>query len=346
MRCGSIRLLPCSFHETTHMLRTLLSALTLTLAPTLSSVAGVAAAPDTFLSQTDCFEETPDYESWLEAIPPRTGGPSLSKAMVQSLVPAKAFAFARSAFDCRIVTYASGGQTVSGYVIRPRTNPTTSRLPLLIYNRGGNGDFGRLDALHLFQTLLPLAKAGHVVVASQYRDADEFGGKDIDDVMRLIDLSLALPGIDGGRVFLLGQSRGAMTSYLVARQRSDITAMATIAGATDLIGGLAWRPEMERIYQARIPGYLDNKEGALEARSALRWAEQLPSDMPILLLHGEADDRVHVQDSRAMAARLLELSRPHKLIVYAGDNHILQLNQRAARSEILDWFKSAGAGGK
>ena len=324
------------------MLRTLLIALVLTFTPALLAIAGTPATSAGFLSQTDCFEATPDYESWLESLPQRADGPPLSKALVQSLVPAKAFAFARAAFDCRIVTHASGGQTVSGYVVRLKTNPSAGKQPLLIYNRGGNGDFGKLDALHVFQTLLPLAKAGHVVAASQYRDADEFGGKDVDDVMQLIDLSLALPEVDNERIFLLGQSRGAMMSYLVARQRNDITAMATIAGGTDLLTGLAWRPEMERVYRARIPGYANNKQAALEARSALRWAEQLPADMPVLLLHGDADDRINAADSRAMAARLQQLGRPHKLVVYPGDNHGLQQNQRAARVEIVDWFKNAG----
>lgn len=328
------------------MLRTLLTTLVLTFSPTPATIAGTPDAPATFLSQGDCFEATPDYEGWLESARQRIDASPLSRALVESMVPAKTFAFARSAFDCRIVTYASGGQTVSGYVVRPKAGATAGKLPLLVYNRGGNGSFGKLDSLQLFQTLLPLAKAGHVVVASQYRDADEFGGRDVDDVMRLIDLSLAMPGVDGNRVFLLGQSRGAMMSYLVARQRSDITAMATIAGATDLSAGLAWRPEMENVYRTRIPGYAGNKQEALEARSALRWAEQLPAEMPVLLLHGEADDRVNVEDSRAMAARLQQLGRPSRLVVYPGDNHFLQQNQRAARAEILEWFKSVGTSGK
>jgi dipeptidyl aminopeptidase/acylaminoacyl peptidase len=137
---------------------------------------------------------------------------------------------------------------------------------------------------------------------------------------------------------MLGESRGAMTSYLVARQRSDITARATVGGPTDLLAGLEWRPEMERIYRARIPGYATNKQAELTARSALQWADRLPAAMPVLLLHGEADDRVDVEDSRAMAARLQQLGRPHKLVVYPGDDHGVRQNQQAARMEILEWF--------
>lgn len=327
------------------MLRTLLTTLVLTFVlPVHAIAAETATAPPSFLSQSDCFAATADYESWLQSIPETINGQQVSRELVAKFVPARAFAFARSGFDCRVVTYASDGHIVSGYVVQPKPDTSGGKRPLLVYNRGGNRDFGSIDSLQLFRKLLPLAKAGYVVVASQYRgDADEFGGKDVDDVMHLIDLSIALPGVDAGHIFMLGESRGAMMSYLVARQRTDITAMATVGGATDLLAGLEWRPEMERVYRALIPGYDTNKQAALQARSALRWAEQLPADMPVLLLHGEADDRVNVEDSRAMAARLQQLDRPHKLVVYPGDSHGIEQNRQTAHIEVLNWFKDARA---
>lgn len=325
------------------MFRPLIAAVAATLALALPAIAASpAAGPADFLSETDCFDATPDYRSWLDSVAQRLDDPARSMPRLQALVPPDTFAFARSAFDCRIVSYESGGHTVSGYVVRPRSGTTQGTLPLLVYNRGGNGAYGKLDSLQVFLKLLPLVKAGFMVVTSQYRDADEFGGRDVDDIMRLIDLSLAMPEVDGSRIFLLGQSRGAMMSYLVARRRDDITAIATIGGASDLLAGLAWRPEMERMYRTRIPGYDSDRPAALRARSALHWAEQLPAGMPVLLLHGEADDRVSVEDSRRMAARLQQLERPHKLLVYPGDDHGLQRNWRNARTEILDWFERAG----
>jgi dipeptidyl aminopeptidase/acylaminoacyl peptidase len=321
-----------------HLFATLLLAVG---SPVHAGANGTEAGPPGFLSSTDCFQATPDYESWLQSIPDTIDGMEIPREALAKAVPARAFAFARSGFDCRIVTYASDGQVVSGYVVQPKTAAAGGKHPLLVYNRGGNGDFGRIDSLQLFRKLLPLAKAGYVVVASQYRDDDEFGGKDVDDVMRLIDLSLPLPGVDAEHVFMMGESRGAMTAELVARQRPDITAMATIGGCTDLVADLAWRPEMERVYRARIPGYDGHEPAALEARSALRWAEQLPAGMPVLLMHGELDERVNVENSRAMAARLEALGRPHKLVVYAGDDHGVRQHRRDAMIEMLAWFKGA-----
>lgn len=340
------------------MLRTYAATLAVALALPFPAIAieastesakPASASSSPFLSEADCFRDTPDYESWVQSISERVNGQDVSRERVMQAVPQRAFDFARSAFVCRVVSYASDGHTVFGYVVQPKQEAADGKRPLLVYNRGGNRSFGKIDSLQLFRELLPLAKAGYVVVASQYRGStegnarqfgmDEFGGKDVDDVLRLIDLSLTLPGTDANNIFMLGASRGGMMNYLVARQRTDIRAMATIAAATDLLAGLQWRPEMERVYRDVIPDYTSNKQAALESRSALRWVEQIPADLPVLLLHGEADDRVNVSDSRAMADRLKQLGRPHKLIVYAGDNHGLQKNRGPAHREILSWFR-------
>lgn len=195
--------------------------------------------------------------------------------------------------------------------------------PILIYNRGGNSTFGATDSIGLFRQVFPLVKAGYVVIASQYRGGtegdpkkmgrDEFGGRDVGDVLKLLDLSLTLPEVDADNIFMLGVSRGGMMNYLVARQRPNIRAMATMAAPTDLSAGLKWRPEMERVYKELIPDYESDKQAELDSRSVLRWAEKLPADMPVLILHGDEDDRVSVDDSRAMSLRLQELGIVHKL---------------------------------
>lgn len=101
------------------MLRTLIIVLALTWAHAAPAHAEAPTAPSAFLSKTDCFQTTPDYESWVASIVQRTDAAPVSKAQLESMVPARTFAFARAAFDCHVVTYDSGGHTVSGYVVRP-----------------------------------------------------------------------------------------------------------------------------------------------------------------------------------------------------------------------------------
>jgi len=83
-------------------------------------------------------------------------------------------------FDLFEITYASDGLAVRGLLIKPKA-PGTRKWPAIIFNRGGNGDLGRItdngqpcggmtntscmDVADLYL----LAKAGFVIIASDYR---------------------------------------------------------------------------------------------------------------------------------------------------------------------------------
>ncbi|MGH8105931.1 MAG: alpha/beta hydrolase family protein, partial [Arenimonas sp.] len=256
-------------------------------------------AKSPFLSQSDCFAGAADYDSWLKTLPSERYGQPLPTELVQKMIPPRFFEFAQASIDCKLVSYKNDGAIIYGYVVSPKTT-ATGKSPILIYNRGGNTTMGAIDSISLFRNVFPLVKAGYTVIASQYRGGtegdpkklgrDEFGGRDVGDVTKLLDLSLKLPEVDADNVFMLGVSRGGMMNYLVAKKRPNIRAMATMAGPTDLAAGLKWRPEMENVYKELIPNYENNKQAALESRSALRWAEQLPTDLPVLIVHGDADD--------------------------------------------------------
>ncbi len=67
---------------------------------------------------------------------------------------------------------------------------------------------------------------GFVVVASQYRGADggegkeEYGGADIADVLNLIPLAKSLGYADMKNVFMFGNSRGGMMTYLALKNQT------------------------------------------------------------------------------------------------------------------------------
>ena len=68
------------------------------------------------------------------------------------------------------------------------------KYPCIIYNRGGNRDFGALKVDQRSLNLAKLASHGYIVIASQYRGdggsegQEEFGGKDVNDVLNLMDV--------------------------------------------------------------------------------------------------------------------------------------------------------------
>jgi len=255
------------------------------------------------------------------------------------------FDFYQSNLSCSTFKYLVDGNTVNGYVIKPKLSK--GELPVLIYNRGGNGNFGGVVFGSMMNNLFPIANEGFVIIGSQYRGTfiknpsahDEFGGSDINDVTALFDYIPSIEGADEKRIGMYGASRGGMQTHLAVKNAKNIKAIATIAGNSDLLKGLTYRPEMEKVFKHRIPDYEKNKVAELEKRSVLKWVNDLSTNVPILLLHGTNDKRVSVNHSIDLAAALSASNIPHKLVLYPDDNHGLMQNKEKANKELVSWFR-------
>lgn len=249
---------------------------------------------------------------------------------------------------CSIINYQMESALVTGYFLKPN-NWQAERLPLIVFNRGGNGSFGALNFVTLMEYLKPLVDQGFAVIASQYRGhrrkqpelygKDEFGGQDVSDVHALIEIAKTKKEVDTNNIFMYGVSRGGMMSYMVSRARSDIKAMVIHAGVTDLQQELEFRPEMENVYRALIPNYTENAAQQLMQRSVMHWVEELPDNLPILLVHGAEDERVSVQNSIQLHATLTALNRPVELSIYPHEGHMFTDKARQLE-EVTQWFKS------
>jgi len=243
--------------------------------------------------------------------------------------------------DFQEIVYLSDGLKINGYVIAPAGS---EKLPVVIFNRGGNRDFGMLTTETLVEWLAPIASAGYMIVAGQYRGGggsegkDEFGGKDIDDVLNLLPVVDLLPGADTSRIGMYGWSRGGMMTYL-ALAKSNCIKTAVIGGApTDLLSELDFRPRLEKLYRELIPGYDNDKTAALKSRSAIYWPEKLCPATSLLILHGTNDERVPYQQAEAMAQKLDELQRDCQLVLFQNDDHIVSANRRDRDEKVISWL--------
>ena len=240
--------------------------------------------------------------------------------------------------SCRTFKYPVDGHLVNGFVIKPKNYHKD--LPVLIYNRGGNGDFGKVVFGSMMRNLFPVAQEGFIIIGSQYRGTanenskvqDQFGGEDVNDVKALFGYIANIKGSDPQRLGMFGASRGGMQTFLTLKQTPYVKAVATIAGPSDLQAMLEKRPRMENVYKRRIPNYTENKQAELDKRSVLKWVDELPKEVPILLLHGTHDKRVAVEQSIALAEALSTAKMPHKLVLYPEDNHSLAQNRHKSES--------------
>jgi len=302
--------------------------------------------------QKNCFKHIfKDYASWRGFIKDKRkkrikSEEKLSKGMTvfDSIFGEEKFNQYKTNLSCITFKYNVDGLEVSGYVIKPKSNE--KKLPVLIYNRGGNGNYGSVVFGSMMNNLFPIANEGFVIIGSQYRLSrtkgtllDEFGGKDVNDVTALLDYIPNIEGADVERIGMYGASRGGMQTHLALKKTSKIKAIATISGATDLLKELDFRPAMEKVYAKRIPDYDKNKVAELGRRSVLKWVSELSPNIPILLLHGEDDKRISVNNSIELASALVKNSIPHKLVVYPNDNHGLMKNKEKANKELVSWFR-------
>ena len=256
-----------------------------------------------------------------------------------------------SNFICLDFDYPVDGLTVRGFYLAPRNIAPTQKLPVVIYNRGGNADSGAIPAHYRLHTFSPLLDKGFIVVGSQYRGARlgkdahpdrlsvEFGGKDVADVLALLPIIDQLPQANPQTVGVWGASRGAMMAFLAAKQTDRFAALVAQSGPYDITAELAVRPEMEAVLKTWIPDYENHKTTELRKRSAVYWAKELPKDLPILLLHGARDQRVSTASSLRMAEKLQTLERPYRLVIYEKGGHSLREHEKEVRKEIANWFR-------
>ena len=216
------------------------------------------------------------------------------------------------------IRYESGEEEVGGYICAPK-DYLNKNYPVLIYNPGGGG----LKAVNVQYC----ARFGFIVLASAYRGGglggtgkDEYGGKDVNDVIKLMDLVEEFT-FTNGKMYMFGWSRGGMETYNVLSQDDRIDAAVAGAGPTDLIkfyneyivnGG-------ERRFHGYVGGPPETHLKEYEARSAVCWPEKI--DTPLWIVHGTADDIVLVHHSENLYQAMNALGKDVKLTLYPDMNH-------------------------
>lgn len=238
------------------------------------------------------------------------------------------------------INYLSDGLKVKGLMVKPKKE---GNYPCIIYNRGGNRNFGQLLVAHGAMNLGRIAKEGYVVIASQYRGnakgegQEEFGGKDVNDVVALTNVLAEIAHADTSKIGMYGWSRGGMMTYLALTKTNKIKVAAVGGGLSDLT--IIDRPEMEnKVYAELIPDYWNNKETALKERSILHQVDKLPKNVPMLLLHGNADWRVKPEQSLNLALAFEKHRIPYRLIMFEGGDHGISEHKKEVNQHVINWF--------
>jgi dipeptidyl aminopeptidase/acylaminoacyl peptidase len=240
------------------------------------------------------------------------------------------------------ISYLSDGLKVKGYLVKPKKE---GNYPCIIYNRGGNKEFGKLSTRKALFILARLASFGYTVAASQYRGNDggegkeEFGGKDVNDVLNLIPLFENVKHADTSKMGIYGWSRGGMMTYLALTKTNRFKAAAVGGALSDLRYWIETRNDtIESVYYNNIPNYSKNKAKAINERSAINQVENIAKTTPILMMHGTADWRVVPEMALDLSRAFIKHKVPHRLVLFEGGNHGLSEHNSEVDALVKQWF--------
>ena len=237
--------------------------------------------------------------------------------------------------DFYFITYQSDSLKVKGILMEPKKD---GKYPVVIFNRGGNRDFAQLTVATLIMYTSKLAEQGYVIIGSNYRENDEFGGKEINDVLNLTETVKEIKKADTNCIGMFGWSRGGMMTYL-ALQKSDKIKTAIVGnGPTDLFGTISDRPEMEsKVIAECVPNYLENKESELKKRSVIYWADELDKNSSLLILCGTNDERVNPKQTHRLVEKLKEIEYNYELREFETD-HFFSDKKTELNELVINWF--------
>ena len=219
--------------------------------------------------------------------------------------------------------YLSDGLKIEGYLSIPLSLEKAQKPgKCVMYNHGGNRQMGNLENY----TTAPICSVcDRIVVASQYRGCgasegeDHFGGDDLNDVIKLIDLcEKHFSFIDMDDFCVIGASRGGVMTYPAARKDSRIKRIIALSAECDLFEAYEARDDMKTVLEETIGYTPEEKPEEYEKRPAVYWADEIK--IPVLMFHAKQDKQVPYSQAENLYTKLKD-STDCTLITYDDDSH-------------------------
>ena len=250
----------------------------------------------------------------------------------QPELPSKALA------DVELITYkARDGMEIPAYVTIPQGK---GPFPLVVLPHGGPY-VREYISFHPWSQML--ANHGYLVIQPQYRGSQGLGlshykaafeekseagyamQDDLDDgAMALVEKGLA----DKDRIAMFGWSYGGYTSLVAAMRKPQIY-QCTIAGAAVSDPIMQVNYYRDRMFGAQREEQLTTWAGAF---SPVKELENI--NVPMLVIHGEHDQRVPVDHSRKLVNRVRENDNLFKYVEIEGIDHFSTTMWRRHREQL------------
>lgn len=215
------------------------------------------------------------------------------------------------------------------YMIKPKDFDPNKKYPLLMFQYSGPGSQRVVNTYHNSARNeywhMMLSQKGYIIACvdgrgTGYKGRDfkkvtykELGKYEIEDQIESARLLGERTYIDKNRIGIWGWSFGGFMSTLAITKGADVFKMAiAVAPVT------SWR-YYDSVYTERFLRTPQENPSGYDDNSPLNFAHLLEGDY--LLIHGTADDNVHVQNSMQMINALVEANKQFEYFGYPDRAH-------------------------
>lgn len=208
--------------------------------------------------------------------------------------------------------------------------------PAVVFIHGGGFTGGDKAEYRSASVSADLARAGYVVVSCNYvlgpKTKDGVWPQNIADAraaVRWVRGHARELGVDPDKIAVAGGSAGGYLALMVGLSDDrtgpggdpQAAVSAKVSAVIDMYGVVNFskhgKGDVPRVSAAEQAAYLPENQCD-------------PKDPPVLILHGDADTTVDLQQSKDMAAALAKAKVDHELIIVAGAPHTFDLHPKGA----------------
>ena len=232
----------------------------------------------------------------------------------------------------RFIEYTSfDGWLIPSFIYWPPEPPRDERgYPGIVYPHGG--PTAEYD-LHWDPVCQYFVAKGYVILCPNFRGSTGYGRTfkegnlfnwgvgDLKDCLAGADVLATQSYVDRARLAVWGQSYGGYLAQLALCRDADYRFHCGIAlyGDSHLktswaLGDHSGRQDVE--WQMGMPG---PQRARYEASSPLNHVQNIRA--PLLMIHGELDQRVHVSESRQMSEAMRRLNKTLEYVTYPDEAH-------------------------
>lgn len=238
------------------------------------------------------------------------------------------------------------GQEVDGWIIYPTNYDSAKSYPLwLVIHGGPHAAYGP----NFYFTVQLFAAQGYIVFYPNPRGSEtygqefaccidkDWGNRDYADIMNGVDALIEKGIIDQEQMFAYGWSYGGYMACWIATQTDRFKAICAGASVTNMVSAYGTSDiTIDDEYEYGSQPWADSEQ--LINRSPLKYVQNITT--PIMLMHGEKDQRVSVTQSEEFYIALKRLEKEVVMVKYPGESHIPSrpVHKLDRFKRIICWF--------